>query len=165
MIEGEKDGLRILCVYVPNGKEVGSESYQYKLKWMKDLHDYLQAIKKGDPILVLGDFNIAPEDIDTHDPDNLRESLLYSSPEREALQQIFSLGFVDIFRTLNNQAKDFTWWDYRQLCFQKNKGFRIDLILGTEAIASRARRCWILRDERKGEKPSDHVPVMVEIAD
>lgn len=160
------NGIRIVNVYVPNGKEVGHESYFYKLKWLENLYRYLSASNylKSDLILC-GDFNVAPTDIDVHDPQKWHEQILCSSKERQALMKITDLGLVDSFRSLQPTVQQFSWWDYRELCFPKNKGLRIDLMFASQKLLPRIKTTGIEREERKGEKPSDHAPVYCEIGD
>ncbi len=150
----------IFSLYVPNGQSVGSDKYAYKLKWLTRLNHFLQ--KGGyanQPTLLCGDYNIAPEDRDVHDPKAWEGQVLCSDAERLALKQIYALGFTDLYRKFDEEAGKFTWWDYRNLGFPKNKGMRIDYLLGSKAIADRCVASGICRDERKGALPSDHAPV------
>ncbi|MBM4250386.1 MAG: exodeoxyribonuclease III [Deltaproteobacteria bacterium] len=157
--------LTVASVYVPNGQTVGSEKYFYKLNWLERLRQHLAAhYNPEDSVIVAGDFNIAPAPMDTHDPAVWEGQILCSERERAALAATLDLGFIDSFRDLNPGVTQFTWWDYRMLGFQKNLGLRIDLLLASAGIKTRLRRCYVDRDERKGEKPSDHAPVILELA-
>lgn len=160
------DGVRVLNLYVVNGQEVGSDKYAYKLDWLARVHDYLQSdLKDHVDYVVLGDFNIAPDDTDVYDPEAWHERILCSTPEREALQRFVDLGFRDSFRLFEQQENIFSWWDYRQNAFKRNMGLRIDLILASEAMARRCRRSVVDRAPRGWERPSDHAPVMAEFTD
>ncbi|MEZ5652411.1 MAG: exodeoxyribonuclease III [Burkholderiaceae bacterium] len=156
-------GLRVVCAYVPNGQEVDSDKYFYKLAWLDALIPWLEAGagNPGQPRILLGDFNIAPEDRDVHDPEAWREKVLCSTPERERFQRLQALGLHDAFRRFEHPEKTFSWWDYRQLGFQRNAGLRIDHILVEEALLPRLNACSIDRAPRKWPKPSDHAPVVM----
>jgi exodeoxyribonuclease-3 len=155
------DGVRVVCAYVPNGQSVDSDKYGYKLDWLASLRDWLEEEAKAHAELaVLGDYNIAPEDRDVHDPAAWAGQVLVSDPERAALQRLFDLGLQDAFRLFEQADKSFSWWDYRQLGFRLNKGMRIDHILLSKALASRCSGCAIDRAPRKWEQPSDHAPVI-----
>jgi exodeoxyribonuclease-3 len=159
-------GVRIVNVYVPNGREVDTPPFEGKLAWLARLRSFLDSTaSSGSPLVVLGDFNIAPEDRDVHDPDAWRGQVHFHPREHAALAHIQAFGLVDLFRVHHAEAGRFSWWDYRRLAFPRNAGLRIDLILGTEKARARAVACDIDRDERKGAKPSDHAPVWVELAD
>ncbi|MDR2172950.1 MAG: exodeoxyribonuclease III [Burkholderiales bacterium] len=154
-------GIRVVCVYVPNGQSIGSEKYEYKMQWCRYLRRYLQETLMQHPkLIVAGDFNIVPEDRDVYDPDAWRGQILCSDEERAAFRSFLSLGLVDSFRLFEQPPNTFSWWDYRQLGFAKNRGLRIDHVLISEALRSQCVASTIDRDERKGEKPSDHAPVM-----
>jgi exodeoxyribonuclease-3 len=158
--------LRIVNLYVVNGQAVGSEKYAYKLDWLTKVRAFLQSeLQRHPQMIVMGDFNIAPEDRDVHDPDAWREQILCSTPEREALRELLSLGLHDSFRFFEEGAGHFSWWDYRQAAFRRNLGLRIDLILASEALRARCRGVSIDRVPRTWERPSDHTPVMLELAD
>lgn len=157
------DGVRVLNLYVVNGQEVGSDKYDYKLEWLNKLHDYIQRdLKANAEYVVLGDFNIAPADADVYDPEAWRERILCSTREREALQRIINLGFRDSFRLFEQEEKAFSWWDYRLNAFRRNMGLRIDLILASDAMASRCRSSLIDKTPRAWERPSDHAPVIAD---
>ncbi len=153
--------IRFVCVYVPNGRAVGSESYAYKLDWMARLRRFLAVDSSPDrPLALLGDFNVAPADIDVHDPDAWRDEILCSDEERQAFADLASWGLTDSFRALYPDEQTFTWWDYRQLGFPKNRGLRIDHILLTQPLMERLVDVVVDRDERKGKGSSDHAPVL-----
>jgi exodeoxyribonuclease-3 len=155
------DGMRIVCAYVPNGQSIDSDKYQYKLQWLGALHDWLQQEYAVHPALaVLGDYNIAPDDRDVHDPAAWVGQVLVSDLERAALTRLTALGLTDAFRLFEQAEKSFSWWDYRQLGFRLNKGMRIDHILLSPALAARCNACVIDRVPRKWEQPSDHAPVI-----
>lgn len=157
--------LRIVNLYVVNGQSIGSEKYAYKLDWLARMHDYLAAeLQRFPQMIVLGDFNIAPEDRDVHDPALWHEQVLCSTPERAALARLGALGLHDSFRLFQADGGHYSWWDYRQGAFRRNLGMRIDLILVSDALRSRCRAASIDRVTRTWERPSDHVPVTVEIA-
>lgn len=164
LIRGKLGEITFVCCYVPNGQEVGSEKYQYKMNWLQGFYELLKEMRsQGQDMIVAGDFNIAPDDRDVHDPAAWKEKILCSAREREALQRILDLGFSDTFRKHHQDNGLFSWWDYRALGFQKNQGLRIDLILATPPLLKACSKSLIDRDERKGEKPSDHAPVISEI--
>ncbi len=151
----------LLDVYVPNGSEVGSEKYQYKLAWLEALRTWLAELLQTHPrLLLVGDFNIAPDDRDVHDPAAWHEKILCSTPERAAFRQFLDLGLRDTFRQHESEAGHFSWWDYRAGGFRRNQGLRIDLILASSPLAERCQASSIRRTPRTWEKPSDHAPVM-----
>ncbi len=155
--------LRIINVYVVNGQEVGSAKFEMKLRFLAALRDFLaDEISRHEKLIIVGDFNIAPADLDVHDPAHWDGKVLCSAEERAALTAMKALGLGDLFRVMHPEAREFSWWDYRMLGFPKNLGLRIDLILATAAAAKAAQRCWIDRDERKGKNASDHAPVLAE---
>lgn len=157
-------GMRIICVYVPNGQAPDSEKYPYKLSWLASLQQWLkQEMAVHTSLAVLGDYNIAPEDRDVYDPAAWEGQNLVSPPERAALQALLDLGLKDSFRMFEQAEKSFSWWDYRQLGFRLNKGMRIDHILLSESLASRCTSCLIDRVPRKWEQPSDHAPVVATV--
>jgi len=154
-------GTRIINVYVPNGQAVDSEKYVYKLEWLAALENFLAAELARHPrLLVLGDFNIAPEDRDVHDPVAWQGSVLVSPPERSALMRLYALGLKDLFRRFEQAERSYSWWDYRQGGYRRNNGLRIDLILGSEEMAGRCGACRIDREPRAWERPSDHAPCL-----
>lgn len=150
----------VLNVYVPNGQSVDSEKYHYKLGWLTALQQYLHELSQQyQRVIVLGDFNIAPDDIDVHDPLAWEGHVLVSPREREHWQQLLNTGFTDAFRQLH-QAQEFSWWDYRQAAFRRNRGMRIDHILISEPLTSCLQACWIDKQPRTLERPSDHTPIV-----
>ncbi|WP_440997600.1 exodeoxyribonuclease III [Arhodomonas sp. SL1] len=154
---------RFINLYVPNGKAVGDEKYDYKLAWLSHLREWLAAEQERHPRLaVVGDFNIAPEDRDVHDPEAWRERILCSTPEREALQALTGLGLRDSFRCFDQPEGTFSWWDYRMNNFRRNRGLRIDLILTAPALTERLTASYVDREPRAWERPSDHAPVVAE---
>ncbi len=158
--------LRVVDLYVVNGQEVGSEKFAYKLDWLAKVRDFLAAEMQRFPqMIVLGDFNIAPDDRDVHDPQAWHEQILCSTPERAALKSLLDLGLHDSFRLFESGAGHYSWWDYRQAGFRRNLGLRIDLILVSDALRSRCRGASIDRAPRAWERPSDHTPVILELAD
>ena len=151
--------LRVINVYVPNGQSTGSDKYAYKLAWLDALAQFLQSELAAHPdLLVLGDFNIAPEDRDVHDPAAWADSVLVSVPERAALARLTGLGVTDVFRLFEQPAQAYSWWDYRQGGYRRNLGLRIDLMLASASLAARCRNCRIDREPRAWERPSDHAP-------
>ena len=159
-------GVRVANLYVVNGQEVGSEKFAYKLDWLAKVHAFLvEEIRRHPNLVVLGDFNIAPDDRDVHDPSAWHEQVLCSTPERDALKSMFDLGLHDSFRLFESTGGHFSWWDYRQAAFRRNLGLRIDLILASEALRSRCRGSVIDRTPRTWERPSDHAPAILELAD
>jgi len=161
---GSVGGLRVVNLYVVNGQSVGSEKYAYKLHWLARVRDYLAAELQHFPqMIVMGDFNIAPQDRDVHDPVAWHEQILCSTPERAALAQLQALGLHDSFRLFEAEAGHYSWWDYRQAAFRRNLGLRIDLILVSEALRARCRGASIDRNPRTWERASDHTPVLMEL--
>lgn len=160
-----KDTL-IVNVYVPNGESVDSPKYAYKLQWLDKLTAYLlKQLKQTPKIIILGDFNIAPEDQDVHDPKMWQDKVLFSLPEKEAFQKILNLGFCDSFRLFEQLPKQYSWWDYRMLGFRRNAGVRIDHILVSKALKPYCASSRIDKTPRGWERPSDHAPVIVTIKD
>ena len=158
--------LRIVNLYVVNGQSVGSEKYAYKLDWLAKVAGFLAAEIRNHPrLVVLGDFNIAPDDRDVHDPVAWHEQVLCSTPERDALKRVLDAGLFDSFRLFNEDGGHYSWWDYRQGAFRRNLGLRIDLILASEALREHCRAGAIDREPRKWERASDHTPVSLEITD
>ena len=152
--------MRIVNVYVPNGQRVGSEKFAYKLRWLDALRDYLADELQRHPQLVLmGDFNIAPDDRDVHDPEAWRGKVLCSEPERERLRALLALGLQDAFRLFEQPAKVFSWWDYRNFAFRRKLGLRIDLLLVSAPLAARCIESTVDISPRRLERPSDHAPV------
>jgi exodeoxyribonuclease-3 len=157
-------GVRVIDVYVPNGQAVGSDKYDYKLRWLAALRDYVSAELARHPrLVVLGDYNVAPEDRDVHDPDAWRGQVLVSDQERAALGELVALGFADAFRLFEQPEKSYSWWGYRMAAFRRNLGLRIDHILLSPALAPRCRSCVIDVEPRRLERPSDHAPVLCDL--
>ncbi|MBN3810939.1 exodeoxyribonuclease III [Paraburkholderia sp. Ac-20347] len=158
------EGTRIVCAYFPNGQAPGSEKFAYKLDWLNAMHDWLAAEMQQYPKLaLLGDYNIAPEDRDVHDPKAWEGQNLVSPEERAQFQRLIALGFVDAFRQFEQPEKLFTWWDYRMFAFRRNAGLRIDHILLSPALATTLTACEVDKVPRKWEQPSDHTPVIAEV--
>ena len=160
-------GIRVVNLYVVNGQSVGSDKYHYKLRWIDAVQGWLaDELMRHPRMVVLGDFNIAPEDRDVHDPLAWNEaSILTSTAEREALHKLQALGLHDSFRLHHQEAGQFSWWDYRAAGFRRNLGLRIDLVLVSDALKARTTGASIDREPRLWERPSDHAPVLVELAD
>jgi exodeoxyribonuclease-3 len=158
-------GVRVVNVYVPNGQAVGTEKYKFKLGWLRRLREFLdEDYWTDDDVLLCGDFNVAPEDRDVHDPELWRGKILFSKPEREALEVVRGWGFVDAFRLHHPEGGNFSWWDYRSGSLRRNAGLRIDHVWVSEPLAVRCKRAWIDRKPRGWERPSDHTPVLAEFA-
>ncbi|HUW37715.1 MAG TPA: exodeoxyribonuclease III [Rhodocyclaceae bacterium] len=156
--------LRIVCAYVPNGQSIDSDKYRYKLDWLAALTGWLRAELQQHPRLaLLGDFNIAPEDRDVHDPLAWKDQVLCSEPERVAFRELLALGMVDAFRRFEQPENSYSWWDYRMMAFRRNRGLRIDLILLSGALAESCTACGIDKEARRVERPSDHAPVSCEL--
>jgi exodeoxyribonuclease-3 len=166
VIAGTVQGIRIVGAYFPNGQAPGSEKFAYKMGWLDALRGWLQAELAQHPKLVLmGDFNIAPEDRDVFDPVAWAGQIHCTPEERAHFQALVGLGLVDAFRLFDQPPKSWSWWDYRMLAFRKNQGLRIDHILVSEALRAQVVRCEIDKAPRKLERPSDHAPVFVELKD
>jgi exodeoxyribonuclease-3 len=155
--------VRLVNLYVVNGQEVGSEKYAYKLNWLQHVTAWIAGeLERHDKLVVVGDFNIAPEDRDVHDPEAWHEKILCSTPEREALGRMLALGLRDTFRSFEQADDSFSWWDYRQAGFRRNLGLRIDLVLASQALSACCKAAWIDVEPRRQERPSDHTPVLAE---
>ena len=156
--------LRVVNLYVVNGKAVGDEKYDYKLRWLDAVHGWLsEEIRRWPKLIVMGDFNIAPDDRDVHDPAAWEEQILCSTAERNALRRLLALGLHDSFRLHSEEGGQFSWWDYRAAGFRRNLGLRIDLLLVSEALRAACSASVIDREPRTWERPSDHAPVWVEL--
>jgi exodeoxyribonuclease III len=165
VIAADIDAVRVVSVYVPNGQSVGSDKYAYKLRWFEAFAKWLQGELATSPRLaVLGDFNVAPEDRDVHDPAAWEGHVLFSEPERAALRALLDLGLADAFRLFEQPEKSFSWWDYRMGAFRRNMGLRIDHVLLSPELAGACRSCAIDTAPRRLERPSDHAPVVCELA-
>ena len=165
VIAATVDGVRLVCVYGPNGQSLDSDKYPYKLAWFDALAAWLKdELARHPKLAVLGDYNVAPEDRDVHDPEAWKDSVLVSEPERERFRALLALGLTDSFRLFEQPEKSFSWWDYRMMGFRRNHGLRIDHILLSEPLATACTTSTIDRDMRKLERPSDHAPVVAEIS-
>jgi exodeoxyribonuclease-3 len=161
LIATQVHGVHVISAYVPNGQSVGSEKWFYKLRWLKQLREYLERrFKPSDPLVVNGDFNVAIDDLDVANPVRWAGTVLCHQQARDALERVCHWGLVDVFRKHHAEGGLYSWWDYRMLAFQKNDGLRLDYVFATETLAGRCTSAEIDREERKGEKPSDHVPVV-----
>lgn len=157
--------VRVVCAYVPNGQAVGSDKYEYKLKWLRAFAEWLRTELARHPrLVVLGDYNVAPEDRDVHDPKLWEGQVLCSEEERAAFRRLLDLGLKDSFRLFEQPDKSFTWWDYRMNQFKRNMGLRIDHILVSPELAAKCTSCTIDLAPRRLERPSDHAPVVAELA-
>ncbi len=158
------DGLRVVAAYVPNGQAPGTDKFEYKMQWLRALRDWLHEELATYPRLVLmGDFNIAPEDRDVHDPVAWAGQIHCTDEERDHFRHLLGLGLVDAFREFEQPPKCWSWWDYRNLAFRKNQGLRIDHILVSASLRTAVRGCVIDKAPRKLERPSDHAPVVLEL--
>jgi exodeoxyribonuclease-3 len=165
VITGMLEGVRIVNLYVPNGSAIGSEKYAYKLRWLALLETYLKTLlAENAALLVCGDFNIALDDRDIHDPEGKETHIMSSPQERAALNQVLAVGLKDAFRKFTEEGGHYSWWDYRAASFRRNRGWRIDHHYLSAELYDRATRCTIDVEPRKLEKPSDHTPVIVELA-
>ena len=166
LISARVRGLDVINVYVPNGMAVGSKKYAYKLAWLESLGRYLET--KHDisrPLVLCGDFNIAPEDIDVHDADAVRGSIMFSQEEHDALQGLLLWGLEDSLRLCTRDKGLYSWWDYRSGAFRRNLGWRIDLILVSRPLVASCTAAWIDVEPRGWERPSDHTPVLLELGE
>lgn len=166
LISGVVRGVRVISAYFPNGGELGSDKYRYKLAWMKRLRAMLERdFSPSMPLVLAGDFNVAPDERDTKNPDAWRGTVLFADEVRLALRELRGWGLLDSLRLVNDAPGLYSWWDYRMLGFPKNDGLRIDHLDVTEPLRARVRDVRIDRDERKGKQPSDHAPVLLELMD
>ena len=156
--------ILIISAYVPNGQSLDSEKFIYKKKWLENLISHIENINEVSPLIAItGDFNIAPEDIDCHDPSAWIGQVLVSDQEREYFTKIINLGFFDSFRNLNPELQEYSWWDYRMAAFRRNLGMRIDHIILSNELKNLLKKAYIDKNPRKLERPSDHTPVVIEI--
>ena len=156
-------GVRVINLYVVNGKEVGSDKFEYKLRWIEAVHNWIADERtRHDKLIVMGDFNIAPDDRDVHDPEAWHEKILCSTPEREALERMLDLGLHDSFRLFEQPEATFSWWDYRAAAFRRGLGLRIDLVLCSNALKIACETSYVDKEPRKNERPSDHAPAVAE---
>jgi len=159
------DNVRVIDLYVPNGSEVGSDKYDYKLGWLEALHGFLaDELERHDKLVVLGDFNIAPADEDVYDAEKWGDAILCSPAEREALRKLLDLGLTDVFRNFDQPEQAFSWWDYRAAGFRRNAGLRIDLILASATMSAACTASYVDKEPRAWERPSDHAPVVAEFS-
>lgn len=164
VIAADINGVRVVCAYFPNGQAVDSDKYHYKLRWLQALNSWLKSQLAEHPkLLLLGDYNIAPEDQDCHDPAAWVGQVLVSPAEREAFKQLINLGLHDSFRLFEQPEKSYSWWDYRMLGFRRNFGLRIDHILVSDALKTECKAAYIDKEPRRLERPSDHTPVVLEL--
>ncbi len=155
------DGVLVAGVYVPNGQAVGTDKYAYKLRWLEALARWFEEERDpSEPLVLCGDFNIAPDERDLWDPEAFRDQVLFSAPERAALERLLSWGLADVFRRFHEEGGHYSWWDYRQAAFRRNMGARIDLVLVTPPLLERALSAEIDRAPRRLPRPSDHAPVL-----
>ena len=162
VIAATVDGVRVICAYVPNGQAPGTDKFEYKMQWLRALRDWVEGELAIHPRLVLmGDYNIAPEDRDVFDPELWRGQILCTDEERTHFDKLIALGLHDAFRLFEQPEKSWSWWDYRNLAFRRNQGLRIDHILVSEALKPAVSACTIDTLPRKNERPSDHAPVVV----
>jgi exodeoxyribonuclease-3 len=164
LLAGTFAGVRIVNVYIPNGQAVGSEKFEFKLDWMKRLRGFFDNnYQTGAPVILCGDFNVAPEDRDVHNPQLWQERIMCSQAERAALDEIKRWGFTDAFRLHHEEGGQFSWWDYRAGAFRRNMGLRIDHVWISEPLVARNTTTWIDMEPRTWERPSDHAPVVAEV--
>ncbi len=165
VITATVDGVRVIGAYFPNGQAPGSDKFAYKMRWLDALRDWVQAEMAAHPALVLmGDFNITFDDLDVWDPVGLRETIHCTTEERDKLQALIGLGLTDAVRLFPQPEKNYSWWDYRDLAFRRNRGLRIDHILVSDAVKASAGACAVDKAPRKNERPSDHAPVVLTLA-
>lgn len=165
MITAKTGGITVMSAYFPNGESKTSDKFQYKLRWLERLTTHLQKkLAAGEEFILAGDFNIAPEDIDCHEPLLWNESVLSCKEVRHAWKKLCALGLVDTVRVTHPDTPQFTWWDYRMLSYAKKKGLRIDHLLATPGLATRLTGAGVDHEARKGKQPSDHAPVWIELS-
>jgi len=161
LVSAQVDGVRVISAYVPNGQVVGSEKYAYKLDWLRRLREHLERqFDRSTPLILCGDLNVARDDLDVAHPEKWAGSVLCHQEARKSLERILGWGLTDVFRQHHPEGGLYSWWDYRMLAFPKNDGLRIDHVFATAPMAKRCTSAEIDREERKGQKPSDHAPVI-----
>ena len=166
LIAGTIDGIRIVNTYIPNGTELWTDKFTFKLDWLQRLRQYFEdTCPKDSDALLCGDFNVAPEEVDVWDVKRWEGKLHFSKPERAAMHHVKQWGFTDVFRSQNGDLQEFSWWNYREGAFPKNQGLRIDHIWTSPSLADRCVRCWIDKEPRTWERPSDHTPVVAEFSE
>jgi exodeoxyribonuclease III len=164
VISATINGVRVICVYVVNGQAVDSEKYDYKMRWLTALNGWLiEELKKYPNLVILGDYNIAPDDRDCHDPEAWQGEVLVSPRERDAFEELIELGLHDSFRLFESDGGYYSWWDYRMMGFRRNRGMRIDHILVSDLLKDKCVSCVIDKAPRKLERPSDHTPVVLTV--
>ena len=164
VISAEVQGVRVVGAYFPNGQAPGTDKFEYKMHWLKGLRDWLrQELTKYPRLVLMGDYNITFDDADVWDPIGLKDSIHCTEEERYQLRALIALGLVDAYRLFEHPAKSYSWWDYREMAFRRNRGLRIDHILVSQALKDKVTDCEIDRAPRKNERPSDHAPVVVEL--
>jgi exodeoxyribonuclease-3 len=162
-LAGTIGDVRVIDVYVPNGQELGSDKFAYKLDWFRHLHNYIEdQLREYKRLVLVGDFNITPTDDDVHDPEEWAGKIHCSAEERSILQGLLDLGLNDSFRKFDQEPATFSWWDYRAAAFRRNRGLRIDLILTSDQLLEACLACYVDKNPRKLERPSDHTPVVAE---
>lgn len=165
VLSGQIGSIRVVNLYVPNGQELGSSKFEYKLNWLEHLLKYAKSLQAvHEHVVMCGDFNIAPEDRDVHDPEAWRGKVLCSEPERKAFRALTGAGLHDAFRKFKQPEGAYSWWDYRSAAFRRNRGLRIDHILCSDVLYEQVKSCTIDKGPRKLERPSDHAPVIVDFA-
>jgi exodeoxyribonuclease-3 len=165
VITGTVDGIRVIGAYFPNGQAPGSEKFEYKMEWLKGLRSWLKTEMAAHPkLMLMGDYNITFDDADVWDPDGMRDQIHCTDEERYHLNALVAMGLTDSHRLFEQPPKSFSWWDYRDAGFRRNRGLRIDHILVSAALKPLVRSCVIDKTPRKNERPSDHAPVVIEIA-
>ncbi len=164
LIAATTHGLRVICAYVPNGQDLASEKYPYKLAWLRRLRAYLDRTARPDqPLVLCGDLNVTPDDRDVWSPEAWKDKIHCSPPERAALAELAAFGLTDVFRAANPETRAWSWWDYRGVSFFKDQGLRIDVIFATRPVTDRITAVTIDRTARKGQDASDHAPVIAEL--
>jgi len=165
VIAATVNGVRIINLYVVNGSEVGSDKFDYKLRWLSAVNAWIRdELARHDKLIVMGDFNIAPDDRDVYDPEAWHEKILCSTPEREALKSLLEHGLHDSFRLFDQPEQVYSWWDYRAAMFRRGLGLRIDLVLCSDALKAACTTSYVDKEPRKNERPSDHAPVVAEFS-
>ena len=164
VIAATTHGIRIVGVYVPNGQELTSDKYPYKLAWLGRLRKYLDRRPAGEPLVLCGDMNVTRDDLDVWAPEQWAGKIHCSAPERAAFEELLAYGLTDVFRVHHPEGKIYSWWDYRGVSFFKNQGLRIDYVFATADVAARCTGCVVDKDVRKGQDASDHAPVVAEIS-
>jgi exodeoxyribonuclease-3 len=166
VVAGTVEGIRVIGAYFPNGQAPGTDKFAYKMRWLDALQSWVRTeLAAHERLVLMGDFNIAPDDRDVYDPVAWAGQIHCTDEERAHFQSLVSIGLHDAFRQFDQPPRSWSWWDYRNLAFRKNQGLRIDIILASQALLPRLRSCVIDKPTRRNERPSDHPPVIVEIAD